>query len=190
MNPKIKKIKLGEETYSIAVENILQKVDTIEDVPTSELNLYRYDKEGISSPVVEVVSEYHEGGESNVFAKTSTANNNSLTSTSAFTGHFDATLSNFVTIDSLSGSVYTYNNNYPMNGIRLGTKSAIGTITATLLQEGSLTFHRYFGFNGSTSEITSYDASASVVIDGTTYNFSSNETFVYIYKMCKQNIKS
>lgn len=174
-NKQIKKIKLGEETYSIAVENILQKVETIDEVPTSELNLYRYDKEGISSPVVEVVSEYHEGGDSNIFAKTSTANNNSLTSTSAFAGHFDATLSNFVTIDSISGSVYTYNNNYPMNGIRLGTKTAIGYINVTFLQSGYLTFHRYFGFNGSTNTITSYDANASVIVDGVTYNFTADD---------------
>ena len=172
---QIKKIKLGEETYSIAVENILNKVDTIDNIPNSELNLYRYDKEGVSSPVVEVVSEYHEGGESNVFAKSTTANNNKLTTVTAFTGHFDATLSNFVTVDSISGDVYTYNNNYPMNGIRLGTKTAIGYINVTLLQDGALTFHRYFGFNGSTGEITSYDASASVVIDGKTYNFTADD---------------
>lgn len=154
-------------------------VNNLSDIPDNDKGLYRYttiiDDKETASNIVEVISEFHEGGANNVFAKTTTANNNSIASVDAFKSHFDATLSNFVTIDSISGSVYTYNSNYPMNGIRLGTKSATGTITVTLLQEGSLTFHRYFGFNGSTNTITSYDASASVVIDGTTYNFTSNE---------------
>ena len=164
----------GEEWIE-ADGSTITLVNSLEDIPNDTTKLYRYEVEEISSNIVEVISEFHEGGANTVFAKTTTANNNSLTSVDTFKSHFDTTLSNFVTIDSLSGSVYTYNNNYPMNGIRLGTKSATGTITVTLLQEGSLTFHRYFGFNGSTNTITSYDASASVVIDGTTYNFTSNE---------------
>ena len=128
----IKKIKLGETTYNIVdagaarIEhthdfelNPITIVDSLSDIPDNDKGLYRYntvvDDKETASNIVEVISEFHEGGASNVFAKTTTANNNSLTSVATFSSHFENTLSNFVTIDSLSGSVYTYNNKYPMN---------------------------------------------------------------------------
>ena len=155
-------------------------VNSLEDIPNDTTKLYRYEVDGVSSNIAEVISEYHEGGDSNTFSKTSTSNNSELTTPANVYTHFDTTLSNFVTINSVT-KVWTYKNNYPMNGLRFGTGKVNGVLDITLASNGTLTFSKYFGFNGSTNTVTSYDTNAVVIIDGTTYNFEADdETEIYV----------
>lgn len=183
MNPKIKKIKIGENTYDIVSTQNIQKVETFNDIPNEELSLYKYASSdgATSSPIVEVLAEYHAGGDNNTFSVTSTANNNNnQVSVSSFYSHFDSTLSNFMTVTEATNA-YTLNYALPITGIRLGTGKATGKLAFNLKSNCTISVRKYFGFNGSTNTITSYDSMSKVIVDGSTeYQFTADDTPVLI----------
>lgn len=160
----------------LAIEN----VDSIEDIPDNGSRLYRYtDENGELSHLVEVVETYHAGGANQVFAKTSTSNGGSVLNATTILSHFDTSLSNFVTFGTMT-EVYALHYAMPFSGIRIGKSKGIGTMEVNMLQDGALTFRKYFGYNASTEMITSYDSASVVIVDGNTYNFTDDTTELLI----------
>ncbi len=165
-------------TFAIQGKNVIKKVADEQSIPNEELGLFRYTEEvsGVtqSSHVYEVTKEDH-GAEETQFEKTTTTNGTQLSNASAFMSHFDNTLSNFITISSLAYTYcFYYDNEYvSLNGIRVGTKNT-GSITLTCSEAGSVSFGKYFSYNGSTHVVT-YDTDSKVIVDGTTYEFTSGD---------------
>jgi hypothetical protein len=152
------------------------QVESEADIPDDGTKLYRYtNADGELSHLVEVIEAYHAGGENQIFEKTTTANGGSVLNATTILTHFDPSLSNFVTFGAMT-EVYALHYAMPFSGIRIGKSKGIGTMEVNMQQEGILTFRKYFGYNGSTGAVTSYDADSVVVIDGTTYNFTDDTT--------------
>lgn len=173
------------EDSTVALEGkIIQKVADEQSIPDNELGLYRFTKtvEGVtqSSHIYEKIKEDH-GAEETEFYKTTTTNGTQL-NTGTFLGQFDSTLSNFVTGISTATNVYCfyYDNEYvSQNGIRIGTKNT-GTLQLTLAEAGSITFGKYFSYNGSTHVVT-YDTGSKVIVDGTDeYTFDTDTSTVTV----------
>lgn len=159
-------------------KSVIEKVNSLADIPNEELGLFRYteniDGVATSSYIYENVKEDHVA-EEKAFNKTTTKNGTQLSNAAAFMGQFDSTLSNFVSISSLTNVYCFYYNNDAVsrNGIRIGTKST-GRLTLTCTKDGSITFGKYFSYNGSTKVVT-YDANSAVIVDGTKYEFTGSD---------------
>ena len=159
-------------------KSVIEKVNSLAAVPNEELGLFRYAEniDGIatSSHIYENVKEDH-AAEEKAFNKTTTKNGTQLSNAAAFMGQFDSTLSNFVSISSLTNVYCFYYNNdvVSRNGIRIGTKST-GRLTLTCTKDGSITFGKYFSYNGST-QVVAYDTNSAVIVDGTKYEFAGSD---------------
>ena len=109
-------------------KSVIEKVNSLAEVPNEELGLFRYaeniDGVATSSHIYENVKEDY-AAEEKAFNKTTTKNGTQLSNAAAFMGQFDSTLSNFVSISSLTNVYCFYYNNdvVSRNGIRIGTKS-------------------------------------------------------------------
>lgn len=164
--------------------NSLTSVNSVDDIPNDELGLYRFTEQvdGVtkSSHIYENVREYHDAEEKE-FYRTTTTNGTQLTSSTAFMSHFDSSLSDFISISSLTNVYCFYYNNdiVSRNGIRIGTKKT-GRLTLTCTKDGSITFGKYFSYNGLTQVVT-YDNNCAIIVDGTKYEFTgSNEDTITI----------
>lgn len=158
--------------------NSLTSVNSVDDIPNDELGLYRFTEQvdGVtkSSHIYENVREYHDA-EGKEFYKTTTTNGTQLNSSTAFMSHFDSSLSDFISISSLTNIYCFYYNNdiVSRNGIRIGTKQT-GRLTLTCTKDGSITFGKYFSYNGLTQVVT-YDNNCAIIVDGTKYEFTGSD---------------
>lgn len=162
----------NEITINSTAESVaIKEVETLDDIPNDPTILHRYQTAEGSSNLVEVISTYHEAGASHEFRKTSTSNNSELNATSILT-HLDSTISTFVNITGVSKvwSLYqAYNGEPVINGFRLGSGSAQGSLTFDLVNDGNILVTRYYSINGSTGAIASNSDNSQVIVDGTTY---------------------
>ena len=177
-NNKLSVPTLTEDSTIAVSGHVIEEVASLNEVPDRELGLYKY-TETIpggtkTSHIIEVTKESYGSGEAATFEKTTETNNSQL-STSSFYNHFDSELSDYLTVTSVT-NVYALYYTMPFNGIRLGTGSAVGTIAFSLHSDCDITIYKYFGYNGSSGEITSYDAASKVVADGVEYSFADDTT--------------
>lgn len=158
--------------------NSLTSVNSVDDIPNDELGLYRFTEQvdGVtkSSHIYENVREYHDA-EGKEFYRTTTTNGTQLNSSTAFMSHFDSSLSDFISISSLTNVYCFYYNNdiISRNGVRIGTKKT-GRLTLTCTKDGSITFGKYFSYNGLTQVVT-YDNNCAIIVDGTKYEFTGSD---------------
>lgn len=189
----LNKIKVGngntlvKDLPFIGAGDIIKKVATIDDVPGDENGLYRYtstvDGKKIPSNIVEVISEYHEGGESHEFRKITTANNGELKDVASVTSQFENNLSTFVTFSSTSyvySLHYAFNDEVKCTGLRLGSSKNQGILTVNLSQDGFLLATKYYSINSSTGEVASQDANSQIIVDDTVYNLTNINEVVSI----------
>lgn len=159
-------------------KSVIEKANSFVDVPDEELGLFRYAENvngvATSSHIYENVKKDYKA-EKRAFGKTTTKNGTQLSNAAAFMGQFDSKLSSFVSISSLTNVYCFYYNNDVVrrNGIRIGTKST-GSVTLTCAKDGSVTFGKYFSYNGST-QVVAYDANSAVIVDGAKYGFTGSD---------------
>ena len=189
----LNKIKVGngntlvKDLPFIGAGDIIKKVATIDDVPGDENGLYRYtstvDGKKIPSNIVEVISEYHEGGESHEFRKVTTANNGELKDVASVTSQFENNLSTFVNFSSTSyvySLHYAFNDEVKCTGLRLGSSKNQGVLTVNFSQDGFLLATKYYSINSSTGEVASQDANSQIIVDDTVYNLTNINEVVSI----------
>ncbi len=147
-----------------------------DEVPQNAKGLYRTQEEvngnQRSSHIIEVVEEYHEGGET-AYEKITESNNTQLNGTT-FMAQFSEELNHYIGVNNTTNVYSLYYSVLPFNGIRIGTKNQ-GTIELNVLQDCYVWIYKYFSYNAQTEQ-KSYDANSVVYLNGIEYEFSDDET--------------
>ena len=149
------------------------------DAPTADSTTYAEHKIYLNNSQLHYIDKEQVEGGTVTYGYEFTSGNSELNTTTIKTAmpQFDAIFTSAESMSKVYSLKHILEDESAVTGLRLGTGSAIGTITYKLKDTTSpinIRVGKYYSYNASSHTIVSYDTDTQVDINGTVYTFTSD----------------